>query len=211
MASLADKKKALDWSNRNAQGFQGILDVNQFLPVTGDVQSGILAGQDLQQGNYGSAALNAVGLLPFVPSLGGTIKKINKSPIDSLLSGDVKVYHGTDEIFDKFDLSKFGKTDEGFAGKGIYFTNNPEIASEYGKNVMQRNINLKNPLVINDYNEINKLLKIPEKRDWSKQTSEIMSNKLQNLGYDGVIVKDYKKTGEPVFEYVVFNPDNIKP
>ncbi len=72
MASLADKKKALDWSNRNAQGFQGILDVNSFIPVTGDVQSGILAAQDVKKGNYGSAALNAVGLLPFVPSLAGT-------------------------------------------------------------------------------------------------------------------------------------------
>jgi hypothetical protein len=75
MASLADKKKALDWSNRNTQGLQGILDVNQFLPVTGDVQSGIMAGQDLQKGNYGSAALNSLGLLPFIPALGGVIAK----------------------------------------------------------------------------------------------------------------------------------------
>jgi hypothetical protein len=73
MASLADKKKALDWSKRNAQGFQGILDVNQFLPVTGDVQSGVMAAQDLQKGNYGSAALNSLGLLPFIPALGGTL------------------------------------------------------------------------------------------------------------------------------------------
>jgi hypothetical protein len=72
MASLADKKKALDWSKRNAQGLQGILDVNSFIPVTGDVQSGILAAQDVKKGNYGSAALNAVGLLPFVPSFAGT-------------------------------------------------------------------------------------------------------------------------------------------
>jgi hypothetical protein len=75
MASLADKKKALDWSKRNTQGFEGILDVNQFLPVTGDIQSGIMAGQDLQKGNYGSAALNSLGLLPFIPALGGVIAK----------------------------------------------------------------------------------------------------------------------------------------
>lgn len=207
MASLADKKKALDWSNRNAQGFQGILDVNQFLPVTGDIQSGIMATQDLQKGNYGSAALNSLGLLPFIPAMGGVLKNI---PENSLTSGKIKAFHGTNEIFDKFDLSKFGKTDEGFAGKGVYFTNDPKIASEYGSNVMERTIDLKNPLVINDYNEINKLLKIPEKRDWSKSTSEMMSNKLQKLGYDGVVVKDYRPTGEPAFEYVVFNPKNIK-
>jgi hypothetical protein len=75
MASLEDKKKALDWSKRNTQGFEGILDVNQFLPVTGDIQSGIMAGQDLQKGNYGSAALNSLGLLPFIPALGGVIAK----------------------------------------------------------------------------------------------------------------------------------------
>jgi hypothetical protein len=84
MASLADKKKALDWSNRNAQGFQGILDVNQFLPVTGDVQSGVMAAQDLQKGNYGSAALNAVGLLPFVPALGGMTKSVGVDDLSKL-------------------------------------------------------------------------------------------------------------------------------
>lgn len=83
MASLADKKKALDWSNRNSQGFQGILDVNQFLPVTGDIQSGIMASQDLQKGNYGSAALNSLGLLPFIPALGGVVKK-ELSVLDTL-------------------------------------------------------------------------------------------------------------------------------
>jgi hypothetical protein len=51
MANILDKQKALDWSKRNAQGFQGLLDVNQFLPVTGDIQSGLLASQDLQKGN----------------------------------------------------------------------------------------------------------------------------------------------------------------
>jgi hypothetical protein len=82
MASLADKKKALDWSKRNAQGFQGILDVNQFLPVTGDIQSGVMAAQDVKKGNYGSAALNSLGLLPFVPALGGIVSKEVAKNID---------------------------------------------------------------------------------------------------------------------------------
>jgi hypothetical protein len=82
MASLADKKKALDWSKRNAQGFQGILDVNQFLPVTGDIQSSVMAAQDVKKGNYGSAALNSLGLLPFVPALGGIVSKEVAKNID---------------------------------------------------------------------------------------------------------------------------------
>lgn len=42
-----------------------------FTPVVGDVMSGYDALQALRQGNYGEAALNAVGLLPFVPSMAG--------------------------------------------------------------------------------------------------------------------------------------------
>lgn len=42
-----------------------------FTPVVGDVLSGYDAIQSARQGNYGEAALNAAGLLPFVPSLAG--------------------------------------------------------------------------------------------------------------------------------------------
>jgi hypothetical protein len=69
-------KEQIDaWSKRNKGAFEGLLNVNQFVPVTGDIQSGIMVTNDLSQGNYGSAALNAVGLLPFVPALGGVTKK----------------------------------------------------------------------------------------------------------------------------------------
>jgi hypothetical protein len=50
------------------------MNVNSLMPVSGDIQSGAMAAQDLQKGNYGSAALNALGILPFIPSLGGVIK-----------------------------------------------------------------------------------------------------------------------------------------
>lgn len=42
-----------------------------FTPVVGDIMSGYDAVQAARQGNYGEAALNAVGVLPFVPSLAG--------------------------------------------------------------------------------------------------------------------------------------------
>lgn len=41
----------------------------------GDVISGLLAVDDLRKGNYGDAALNSLGLVPFVPALGGAIKQ----------------------------------------------------------------------------------------------------------------------------------------
>jgi len=50
-----------------------LLDVVSTVPnPVGDVASGLLAAQDISKGNYGTAALNALGLLPFVPSMAGT-------------------------------------------------------------------------------------------------------------------------------------------
>lgn len=49
-----------------------------FVPGVGDAISGYDAIQSAREGNYGEAALNAVGLLPFVPSLGGMTQIIRK-------------------------------------------------------------------------------------------------------------------------------------
>lgn len=61
----------------------GLLDfalmANQYIPVSGDIQSGLLAANDINQGNYGNAALNAAGLLPFVPSLGAITKNVDNN------------------------------------------------------------------------------------------------------------------------------------
>lgn len=45
----------------------------------GDVISGLLAVDDLRKGDYGSAALNSLGLVPFVPALGGVTKYARRS------------------------------------------------------------------------------------------------------------------------------------
>lgn len=50
-------------------------EVTSMLPnPVGDVASGLLAIDDVRQGNYGDAALNALGVLPFVPAMGGIVK-----------------------------------------------------------------------------------------------------------------------------------------
>lgn len=50
------------------------------LPVVGDAISGYDAYQSFKQGNYGEAALNAVGMLPMIPGLAGVIKKTGNIP-----------------------------------------------------------------------------------------------------------------------------------
>ena len=52
-----------------------LLDVVSTVPnPVGDVASGLLAAQDVSKGNYGTAALNSLGLLPFIPSMGAVVK-----------------------------------------------------------------------------------------------------------------------------------------
>ena len=60
-----------------------LLDVVSTVPnPVGDIASGLLAVQDVSKGNYGSAALNGLGLLPFVPALGGIVSKDIARQID---------------------------------------------------------------------------------------------------------------------------------
>jgi hypothetical protein len=65
-------------SDRIQQGvpmnYRGLLEAAQNIPVAGDALSGGMAVYDAAKGDYGSAAMNAVGLLPFVPGVGGMIK-----------------------------------------------------------------------------------------------------------------------------------------
>ncbi len=84
-----DKAKFLSNQEKTAIGNKSISGLlgdaamfgNGFMPVTGDIQSGLLAANDLKQGNYGSAALNGVGLLPFIPSMAGVIKGRNMEDV----------------------------------------------------------------------------------------------------------------------------------
>lgn len=57
---------------------------NSFAPVTGDIQSGLLAANDIKNGDYGSAALNGLGLLPFVPSMAGMIASKGDKVADAI-------------------------------------------------------------------------------------------------------------------------------
>ena len=66
-----------------------LLDVVSTVPnPVGDVASGLLAAQDFSKGNYGSAALNSLGLLPFIPSMGAVVKNAD-------LDKAAKDYFGT--------------------------------------------------------------------------------------------------------------------
>lgn len=63
---------------------------------------------------------------------------------------NVKLYHGSNRRFDKFDMSYFGHTDDGFYGRGIYFTNSKSEAAEYGNIIYTVTLSVKKPFVLFD-------------------------------------------------------------
>ena len=54
-------------------------------------------------------------------------------------------YHGTNAKFDKFNLDFFGKTDDGWYGRGIYFHSDKDTAEVYGRNVITVKFNFQKP------------------------------------------------------------------
>ena len=86
-------------------------------PGAGDVQSGYEAVQSAKEGNWGEAGLNALGVLPFVPSMG----MIGKT-----------VWHGSPKIFDEFNLNLAKEGGSRSArGEGLYFSESPDFASSF--------------------------------------------------------------------------------
>ena len=65
------------------------------------------------------------------------------------------VYHGSEESFDTFDITHFGKTDNGDRGRGFYFTPNPNIASRYGS-IKAFYLNIKEPYTGNQEHNLNR-------------------------------------------------------
>ena len=130
-----------EWSKRNRQALQGLLNINQFLPVTGDIQSGLLAAQDVRDKNYGSAALNALGVLPFIPGLStkltSKIDEITGLPLNS--DGTVTLFHHTNKNAAE-SIAKTGMLKS--AGEpDVYLTTRKITDTGYGDVAVPININ----------------------------------------------------------------------
>ena len=48
------------------------------------------------------------------------------------------LYHGTTEVFDKFDTSKSGRRDSGNLGRGIYLSTDSDMAMSYAEENARR-------------------------------------------------------------------------
>lgn len=73
--SLLEAMKWKNLQNKNPQTQEAMNLVAGFIPGAGDVQSGLMAAQDVKNKKYAQALLDSVGLLPFIPAMGGIISK----------------------------------------------------------------------------------------------------------------------------------------
>lgn len=130
--------------------------------------------------------------LHFQVSAPNTVASVNGQPL--------QLYHGTDATFNAFDISKYGSTDGGTFGRGIYTTPVKEYAELYGKNNMPLYMKLDNP------------------RDYRNSSiGDLLAEKIAfgddfatGIGIDGVIGRPSWKGFKGLEEYVSHNPRNIK-
>ncbi len=142
----------------------------------------------------------------------------------------LKMYHGTNTEFTRFDSSLLGSRDAGFYGKGFYFTPDPEIAEEYADTavedaggearVIETYLSLQNPFIWSFEGEgaestRKALAEMGIRRESTRGDSNALGNAderrafnkvIRAQGYDGVIVCD----DEGIREVVAFSPEQIK-
>jgi len=127
-------------------------------------------------------------------------------------------YHGTmSPNFEKFNLDNFGKTDQGWLGKGVYAAKSPTDASAYamvdgkpGGAVLKVDMDLKNPLNI-DWEAANRAEMLSKRRELGP---EGFTAWLQKQGHDGVIFQGPKNAlnsaGERDIQYMAIDPEMVK-
>ena len=125
------------------------------------------------------------------------------------------LYHGTNEVFDKFDysVSRFkGENGDNLWGFGVYTSPNIKMAKQYGNNIMELVFTPKNPLELAKYKSIKALADYLDMSEDAlimrngiptaigQQASQLSSH-AEKLGHDAII------SGQ---EVVILNPSQIK-
>ena len=227
MKDFGDKINKLYSSEQNRTALEALLEGLQqdtILPTTENIQGYLKENYDMQFDNEGA---NIVGEL-LAP--GGYIKYGKKAitgVTDAVKKGmgsakksfniPSTVYHGTDKQFDTFQN----------ASGGIYFTDNPTQAKQFGKNMKEVQLKLENPYVIDDFtfdsgmgekfeiwkNKIKRMLgskdygRTMKSNAWSVDPDTI--KRLQDKGYDGIAIpSSVSSSGDN--RYIVFDSSQIE-
>jgi hypothetical protein len=120
----------------------------------------------------------------------------------------LRLYHGTaaEEDFVEFSLEKFGRSDAGARGRGLYFTTKADeagriaedraISSDAGARVMPVYVRARNPAIWNE--ELQTIRR--------EMTAADFTNHLESRGFDSVM---YRRPDGSA-EWVAFRPEQIK-
>lgn len=177
------------------------------LPVIGDLLGGDELGRALRDGDAAGIGLGALAAVPVVGDAAkGGIK--------------MRLFHGTNADFDKFDISKIGSSsDPGIRGRGFYFTPNKKTAESYGDMIKEVDVSLDNPLDLQSFSsakEVADYLDIPE--DIVRfRVDKLPSGEFKSVSvspnYTGTFTSAIKQKGHDSVihgqEVVVFDPEKI--
>lgn len=138
-----------------------------------------------------------------------------KTPEEFVKAQGTPVYHGTNEVFDNFDLTKSrfkGEQGENLWGFGTYTSPDIRTAKIYGKNILEIPFSPKKPLNLSNFKTTKELADyldmsedalivrngIPTAKG---QQAAQLSSKAQELGHDAIIAGQ---------ETVILDPSQIK-
>ena len=114
------------------------------------------------------------------------------------------VYHGTSNKFTSFDESKYGTTDGGMYGTGVYTTPYKDYAKYYGNNVLDLYANIKNPVDARNRSVEDLMIgKLEEGKNIFRWT-DIGGRR------DGVLGRNHYMNTDYPFEIVAHDPKQVK-
>lgn len=124
----------------------------------------------------------------------------------------VTAYHGTNAEFDEFSDAHIGSaTDDGFMGKGFYFSTDPGIGRTNNRTI-KATVTLGNPLMLQlpDWGTPKKKLVLEALEMPVKPTSGAeITEELKKRGHDGVVL-DYSLVGYHHQEVMAMKASQIK-
>lgn len=131
----------------------------------------------------------------------------------------IRLYHGTADNIESFDLNHPNRKDSGWLGTGVYMTDSPALASSYstlkspgrGENVMPLYARLENPYYATQAEkDIIKNIEMTQGKEAAREASDAFTKWLREQGYDGVILESFPGTAAASREVVVFEPSHVK-
>jgi len=142
---------------------------------------------------------------------------------------DELYYHGTRKIFDKFTYTDEVGLGGEMLGKGIYVTNNPKYAEQFGKIILKCKINVNNPLDLRKakeglFDDFFPYITKPDDKeylDYCLRSKSLVTGYriirkyvdiklMQKIGYDCVISHADFSGSSSAIEIAVFNPNKVK-